>query len=472
MSLFKPARNESAFLKLGLMGNAGSGKTFTACLVAIGVVQLAREKGLAYASKPVMFLDSENGSDYVLDLFEEAGIELLVAKTKSFGDLCTAMKEAEQGASFLIVDSVSAYWDEWKTTYQKTKNRSRLQFEDFAAIKTKWREGFTDRFINSKLHIAMCGRQAWEYDYTVDDETGKKQLEKTDVKMAAEKELGYETSLYVLMERNTDLKTMQVVREATVLKDRFRTLDGQTFINPSFKTFAPHILKLNLAGNHNGVDLSRTSADLVPADAKRENYGIRRKIVIDELDALLLEHGASGTSNDAKAKRAALVKEHFKTTSKTLIEELMSLVDLQANFDSLHRALTGQPSHYGVKEEPAPVSDEIPGFDAAAPAPAVAEGTAPNTGTVATSPAAPVAAPPAAAGAAAEPTPSAGKVMPNDASEVLASRFEAAIVKAPNITRLSVIMGNVKKERALDGAPLARVQAAFEKRKVELRGTP
>jgi len=435
-------------------------------------VLLAREKALPYANRPVMFIDSENGSDYVHDIFEEAEIELLVAKTKSFADLRTAIREAEKEASFFIVDSVSAFWDEWKTTFQKEKKRSRLQFEDFAAIKAGWREGFTDVYINSRLHIAMCGRLAWDYDYTVDDETGRKNLEKTDVKMQAEKELGYETSLLVMMERDTDLKTMQVVRHATVLKDRFRTLDGQTFTNPSFRTFEPHIAKLNLAGEHSGIDLSRTSADLVPVDAKRENYSIRRKIVIDEIDALLLEHGAGGTSADAKARRAALVKEHFKTTSKTEIEELMSLVDLQANFDSLHRALTnGQPSRYGVKDAPAPVSDEIPDFDAAAPAPAVAEGTAPNTGTVATSPAAPVPAPPAAAGAAAEPTPSAGKVMPNDASEVLASSFEAAIVKAPNITRLSVIMGNVKKERALEGAPLARVQAAFEKRKVELRGT-
>lgn len=43
MSLFKPARNESAFLKLGLMGAAGSGKTYTASRIARGVVELARE---------------------------------------------------------------------------------------------------------------------------------------------------------------------------------------------------------------------------------------------------------------------------------------------------------------------------------------------------------------------------------------------------------------------------------------------
>lgn len=467
MSLFKPARNESAFLKMGLMGNAGSGKTLSACLVAIGVVKLARERGLPYANRPVMFLDSENGSDYVLDLFEEAGIDLMVAKTKSFADLCVAMKEAETGASFLIVDSVSAYWDEWKSTYQATKKRSRLQFEDFAAIKQKWRDGFTDRFINSKLHIAMCGRQAWEYDYTVDDETGKKQLEKTDVKMAAEKELGYETSLYVLMERDTDLTTTQVVRNATVLKDRFRVLDGKTFVNPTFNTWAPHILKLNLAGEHTGVDLSRTSADLVPADPRRENYGVRKRIVVDEIEALLLEHGAGGTSNDAKTKRAALVKEHFKTTSKTEIEEAMSLADLEANFDSLHRALTGKASRYGVKEQPPAVHDEIPDFDAAAAAPAVAEGTAAKAGNAEPSPAAPAAAPTAAAAAAAEPPTSEVTASPDD---LKAASFEASIAKAPNLTSLSVVIGKARRAKLPDEAG-TRVEAAFSKRQAELRGT-
>lgn len=454
MALFKPARNESAFLKLGLMGAAGSGKTYTAARVARGVVELAREKGLAYASKPVMFIDSENGSDYVLDVFEEAGIELLVAKTKSFRDLCDAMKEAEAHASFLIIDSVSAFWEEWKTTYQKTKKRSRLQFDDFAAIKSAWREGFTDPFINSKLHIAMCGRLAFEYDYTVDDETGKKNLEKTDVKMAAEKELGYETSLYVLMERDTNLQTMQMVRNATVLKDRFRTLDGKTFPNPSFQTFAPHILKLNLSGEHHGVDLTRSSADMVPIDGKRENYSLRRKIVVDEIEALLAENGLGGQTADAKTKRAALIKEHFKCTSRTEIEELMPLVDLQANYDSLHRALTGQASRYGVPDAPAPVEDEImfTGADTATP---VATDAAPTAAVQA-----PAELPPPPSGST-----SVDETEDVDPREAIADGIVEALGKAANSTQLAAVMKvNSKARKALTDEQGKRVDDAFADR--------
>jgi hypothetical protein len=67
MAIFKKAEQNAAFLKMGLLGFAGSGKTWTASLVAMGLVQLARKKGLAYADKPVVFLDTENGSDYVTD---------------------------------------------------------------------------------------------------------------------------------------------------------------------------------------------------------------------------------------------------------------------------------------------------------------------------------------------------------------------------------------------------------------------
>src|SRR4051812_32554365 len=45
-----------------------------------------------------------------------------------------------------------------------TKKRSRLHFEDWGYLKSEWRK-FTDRFVNSQLHIIVCGRAGFEYDY-------------------------------------------------------------------------------------------------------------------------------------------------------------------------------------------------------------------------------------------------------------------------------------------------------------------
>jgi alkyl sulfatase BDS1-like metallo-beta-lactamase superfamily hydrolase len=84
---------------------------------------------------------------------------------------------------------------------------------------------------------------------------------------------------------------------------------------------------------------------------------------MDAAASLLAQYAFCGTSNEAKTKRAELIKKHFKATSRTEIEKLMPLHDLEANFDALHRELTGQPSRYGVQDAPAVVNYEIPTFD-------------------------------------------------------------------------------------------------------------
>ncbi len=42
MSMLKPARNRMAFAKVGLYGTAGSGKTYTAAKIAIGLHQYTK----------------------------------------------------------------------------------------------------------------------------------------------------------------------------------------------------------------------------------------------------------------------------------------------------------------------------------------------------------------------------------------------------------------------------------------------
>ena len=65
MALFQRATNTQAFLKAGIMGFAGDGKTYTASELAIGLVLLMRQRGIAAGDRPVMFLDTETGSDWV-----------------------------------------------------------------------------------------------------------------------------------------------------------------------------------------------------------------------------------------------------------------------------------------------------------------------------------------------------------------------------------------------------------------------
>lgn len=367
--LFRPAEITTAKLKMALMGFQGSGKTYTAASTAIGLVQLMKDMNLPEGKLPIAFADTEKGSDWILPRVRKAGLEMVTAKTRAFSDLIGLINEAEGNASFLLVDSLTHFWTELCDTYCAKKAAQfkiptyRLQFQDWAFLKGEWRK-FTDRFVNSNLHIAVCGRAGYEYDYLEDEDTHKKQLEKTGIKFKAEGEMGYEPDLLVLMERKMNMVSKQDEHVAHVVKDRSTLLDGKEFADPTFEDFLPHIKCLNLGGTQLGIDITRTSAASIPADAPRDRGKIQRDIVIDELADLLLRHNLSGTAVAEKQRRSAIVARHFGTASKTEIEELMPLSDLRANFDTLYQELEGIPSRYGsaIAKDAAPIemNDSLP----------------------------------------------------------------------------------------------------------------
>ena len=336
MSLFSKAEVSTSFLKMGMMGFAGSGKTYTATSVAIGLHKLAG------STKPIFFLDTEQGSDWVKPRIEAAGIQLFTAKTRAFRDLLEAIPEAEANGALLLVDSLTHFWVELTDAYMRAKKRTRLQFDDWAFLKAEWRK-FTDLFINSNLHVIVCGRAGFEYDYSIDEETGKKNLEKTGIKMKAEGEMGYEPSLLVLMEREMEMETKTNKHFAKVLKDRSTLLDGKEFPDPTFEHFLPHIQCLNLGGKQMGIDTSRNSVGMIPADV-RDNRHTQRLIVLDEIETLLVSHYPSTSAADKKRK-IELIREHFGTVW-TEVEKLMPLEALRHGYDSLHLALEEKPSRY------------------------------------------------------------------------------------------------------------------------------
>ena len=349
--LFKPAEITTAKLKMAFMGFQGSGKTYTAASTAIGLVLLMRDLRLDDGKKPIAFGDTEKGSDWILPRVQKAGLEMVTAKTRAFSDLLGLVNEAEREASVLLIDSLTHFWTELCDTYcarkaeEYRRSTYRLQFQDWAYLKGEWRK-FTDRFVNSNLHIIVCGRAGYEYDYREDEDTQKKQLEKTGIKMKAEGEMGYEPDLLVLMERKMNMSTKVDEHIAHIVKDRSTLLDGQEIADPTFNHFLPHIQCLNLAGTQFGLDTSRTSAAMIPKGDPRDKSAMWRSIIIDEINDLLLRHGAAGTSDAAKKKRSDLMKAHFGTVSKTEIEEAMAMFDLRAGYESLHQELEGKPSKY------------------------------------------------------------------------------------------------------------------------------
>jgi hypothetical protein len=325
-SIFSKSANHQAFLKMGIMGFAGDGKTYTASEIAIGLVELMRKRGLPAGDKPVMFIDTETGSDWVKPRFDASHIELMVAKTRSFVDLKTAVDETEANGSILLIDSISHFWRGLCDEYATRRGRKRgLEFSDWAWLKSEWAK-FTDAFVNSKCHIIMCGRAGYEYDFFEND-NGKKELEKTGIKMKAETETGYEPSILVLMEKHQalldDKKEKQVWRTAVVLKDRSTRIDGKEFVNPTFADFLPHVEYLNLGGAHMSVDTTRDNASLFTDEGvpRWQQEKRMKEIALDEIVELLNKHHGGSTA-DAKRAKADWLEKAFGARSWERIQTM------------------------------------------------------------------------------------------------------------------------------------------------------
>jgi len=337
MALLKKAKPEMAFLKMGIYGEAGSGKTFTSTQVVIGLHKHIK------SDKPVAFLDTETGSDFVHPIFKAEKIELVVAKTRAFKDMLEVIDEAEKNCGILIIDSITHIWNEMCESYCRKNNLRRITLNHWQPVKQTWRE-FTKKYINSSLHIIMDGRSADKWEH-VEDEEGAKELQKVGTKMRSETEIGYEPSLLVEMEQ--DRKSPRIgggwINRAWVIKDRFNLLshkhfdfepfEGLEYRENAFKAFLPHIEMLNIGGKHRAIDTDRTSDELF----KKDNPGRYKKqqILLEEIkgEIVLLY---PGQDTESKKKKAELLKEVFGTLSWTNVEG-MAIEDLENGLKAIKK---------------------------------------------------------------------------------------------------------------------------------------
>lgn len=331
--LFKPAAQQQSYLKAGFYSEAGAGKTYTMSLLAIGLHKLIK------STKPICFFDTEAGSDYVFPtLFQPSGIKLEVVKSRSFDDLMTAVEEAEKISDILVAESVTHIWDELQSAYRKKIGVTKLEFQDWAVLKPEWNR-FTTRYLNAKMHIIIGGRSKDDYEF-VQDNRGKKELIVTGQRMATEKNMSYEPSLLVEMEKVIDPKTNFWIPRAWILKDRFSQIDGKAFDNPTFETFLPHIKMLNLGGTHVGVDMTRTSEKLFEADDGKAVAEIRRQqtVWVEEIESTLTA-AYPGRSSEETKKKLDLLKMAFGGYAWAMIKDMQPEV-LKTGLLKIREAIT------------------------------------------------------------------------------------------------------------------------------------
>jgi hypothetical protein len=361
----------TGYLKAGFLGFPKSGKTYTAVMLALAARERLGLKG------PISMFDTEGGSVYIRHIIEEkTGTPPLVKRARSFDDLMAWGKAClEAGVSVGIVDSITHPWIEIVDSYLQQKNEAlaaagkakvkRLEFSDWNVIKPTWGL-WTSFYLNSKLSLIVCGRAGWEWNFEENEETGKKELRKTGVKMKTEGDFGFEPSLLVEMEREQDRDgdAPRITRRATVLGDRFKILDGKTFVFGGDGTvdddlatvsevFAPH-LALLAPGAHSPISTSGRTEFGVDERGDTEFYRERREreILAEEIQADMVS-AFPGQSAAEKKSKVDLLKVAFGTGSWTKVES-MDAATLRAGRDKLREEilkLRAEPAAAAAEKE-------------------------------------------------------------------------------------------------------------------------
>lgn len=342
--MLRPAKNTLKYARVGLYGRAGAGKSRTAAEIACGLVEMLDLK------KPVAVFDTEPAFSWLLPMFEQRGIQVLIVDTsRSLVDLLAFYDEALDVADLVIVDSITHPWRELQTGYlarlneKRQKPITRLEFHHWGPIKAEWAK-FSERFSHSPIHSIMCGRAGETYEYVLNQQTGRNEVIATGTRMATEKELGHEPSLLIEMigdlanEEELEKYKRKIINRALVEKDRGDVLNGQVFTFPTFSDFLPHFQRLD------GADpsrlSSRSSSELFTADGQDEWRAeqSKRAVLAEEIAGLLASHYPGQTAEHKKA-RQDLLKATFNTYSWTLISEQTRSDIMQAGLDSLRATL-------------------------------------------------------------------------------------------------------------------------------------
>lgn len=406
MKLFQTAKMEQAYLKAGIFGFAGAGKTTTAAMLAMGIHNYIKTK------KPVGFIETEDGSDWLVKKFETENIPFVRIKTRAITTLIDSVKEAEKEQfSCLIVDSITHFWADLLTAKLEAINKSRkskgkyplsqLPMPAFNDVKRVW-SPWADLYRSVNLHMIVCGRAGWEWTEE-ENEEGQDKLVKEGTKMKAEGEFGYEAAFLIEMIRTRidDSPGAGWTHRAVILKDKSDTINGKCFdfkkldddykkgaYQYVFNKFLPHFSSLNLGGNHIAIGDREMSSRVFPG-VDGESTALyedkRRLVAIEEIDGILTSM-FPGQSAEVKAYRGLAVYFIFNTHSKTKVEQapLAQLEDAVKIYEAVAGEIEGREeplskeqlttllsqaqkavfdSKTEEKPEVAVVSDDLPQYD-------------------------------------------------------------------------------------------------------------
>ena len=318
--------SKNHFIKASFGGFQGAGKSRTATEFIIGTYKDLK------CSKPILIIDNEKGSRFLIPIFKKAGIDAIAKDTTSLSDVHEAFNFQKSGeVDFLFIDSLTKIYYKFIKDYKAKNKKSFMTLQDWGKILPSWQEEFSDRFVNAEGNIVFTGRGGFEYekeDDTKDENrnvTEKGAFVKSGFKMKIAGETPYETDLNVWMELEKSLKDGKPhqTNNAYILKDRSDTINGKVFEMPKYKHFKP-IINFILGLPVGEVAQETSSENLTPgSDFEYYEKQQAKKIEMEKIEAVFeLNNLGSPRSAEEKKIKAMIIQKIFGTTSKTEIEKM------------------------------------------------------------------------------------------------------------------------------------------------------
>lgn len=190
----RKAERKRARLRIGFQGASGSGKTYSALLLA---------KGLVGDWEKIVVIDTENKSS---ELYSHLGPFNIVELKDDFhpNRYIDAIKACEIPAiECIIIDSVSHEWD---GTGGCLDIQTKLggQWKDWAKV-TPLHRKFIETLTNSPKHIIANQRSKAAYETFKDDKSGKNKVQKMGTKSAQREGFEYELTVNFTLENDSNL---------------------------------------------------------------------------------------------------------------------------------------------------------------------------------------------------------------------------------------------------------------------------
>ncbi len=212
----KKATRKKVKLRLGISAVSGGGKTYSALLLA---------KGLVGSWDKITVIDTENDS---ASLYSHLGDYNTLTLTAPFSPerYIQAIKACEDaGMEAIIIDSITHEWDGKGGVLEIHDSMAGNSFTNWGAVTPRHRK-FIDSILQSKCHVITTVRRKTEYEMTKDS-NGKAKVEKAGLKEITREGFEYELTVNF----NLDEK-----HNCTASKDRTGLFMDQPFFTITEET--------------------------------------------------------------------------------------------------------------------------------------------------------------------------------------------------------------------------------------------